>query len=240
MTHGRNLIVALDGVAIAGAKTCSLQLSQNFIETCSPNSGRVHNKKPTTYDWSVSVDCLVPNSNIPVSLKDKLIAGTKCLLTFTDGDGDNRAGFVYVKSCDESGNIGSLATFNASFESSGALYKCIFYNNGSFPIEGHGFELSINQGSISFDYDGDFHKMLYVVEVEPNREGKLMLFTSDVWAAYFYKEDYVTEMMYNRDSQGLEDSAFKFGNSDTVIELNASMQYCTIVCNTKPHIIFLY
>lgn len=123
MIHGRNLIVAIDGVAVAGAKSCKLQLSQDFIEACAPDSGRVHEKIPTTYDWSVSVDCLVPNSTLSVSLKDKLIAGTKCLLTFTDGSGDNRAGFVYIKSCDESGNIGSLATFSASFESTGPLYK---------------------------------------------------------------------------------------------------------------------
>lgn len=240
MIHGRNLIVALDGVAVAGAKSCSLQLSQNFIETCSPDSGRVHEKKPTTYDWSVSVDCLVPNSNLPVSLKDKLIAGTKCLLTFTDGSGDNRAGFVYVKSCDESGNIGSLATFKASFESSGALYKYISYNNGSFPTEGIGFELAIVNDSIYFDYDGQRQGGPYVIEISPGRAGKLMLFTNDVWAEYDnYSEDDIIYYLYLHDLQRLEDDATEFGNSNYIFELSQT-DYLTIVCNTKPVVIFLY
>lgn len=241
MIHGRNLIVALDGVAVAGAKSCSLQLSQNFIETCSPDSGRVHDKTPTTYDWSVSVDCLIPNSNLPVSLKDKLIAGTKCLLTFTDGDGDRRAGFVYVKSCDESGNIGSLATFNASFEPSGALYKYQEYNNGSFPTEGKGFELSINQGSISFNYDGQRQGGPYIIEVAPDRVGKLMLFTNDVWAAYSNEDEQdVLSYLNNRDYQRLEENATEFGNSNYTFELNQTSQSRVIVCNTKPRVIFLY
>ena len=241
MIHGRNLIVALDGVAVAGAKSCSLQLSQNFIEACAPNSGRVHEKRPTTYEWSVSVDCLVPNSNLPVSLKDKLIAGTKCLLTFTDGDGDNRAGFVYVKSCDENGPVGSLATFNASFESSGALYKCIFYNNGSFPKEGIGFELSIVNNSINFDYDGQRQGGPYVIEVNPLRPGKLMLFTNDVWAAYDREDEQdILYYLYHQDTQSLQENATEFGNSDHTFELSLTSQSRVIVCNTKPRVIFLY
>ena len=241
MIHGRNLIVALDGVAVAGAKSCQFELSRSFIQACSPTDAQVLDKIPTIYDWSVSVDCLVPNSNLPVSLKDKLIAGTKCLLTFTDGSGDNRAGFVYVKSCDESGNIGSLATFKASFESSGALYKCTFYNNGSFPQEGIGFELAILNGSIRFDYDAQRQGGPYVVEVAPGRAGKLMLFTNDVWAAYADNDEQdILYYLYNIEPQSLEERATEFGNSDHTFELSLTSQSRVIVCNTKPTVIFLY
>ena len=137
MILGKNLIVALDGVAVAGAKSCKLNLSQNFKEVCSPTEARVMEKIPTTYDWGISVDCLIPSSNLSVSLTDKLIKGTKCFITFTDGSGQNRAGFVYVKNCDEGGNIGSLATFSASFESSGALYKYTQYIPVSFTYSGY-------------------------------------------------------------------------------------------------------
>ena len=241
MIHGRNLIVALDGVAVAGAKSCSLQLSQNFIEACAPNSGRVHNKIPTTYDWSVSVDCLVPDSNLPVSLKDKLIAGTKCLLTFTDGDGDYRAGVVYVKSCDETGNIGSLATFKASFEPSGALYnKYISYDDGSYPQEGKGFELSIYHDYIYYDYDSSRQDGPYVIEIAPNQAGVVILTTTDVWAAYAtINKQSILNFLQNHDSQALEDNATEFGNSNYIFELSAS-QFRVIVCNNKPKIRFLY
>ena len=132
MILGKNLIVALDGVAIAGAKSCKLNVSQSFLEVCSPTEARVMEKVPKTYDWGISVDCLIPSSNLSVSLTDKLIKGTKCFITFTDGSGHNRAGFVYVKNCDEGGNVGSLATFSASFESSGALYKYTQYTTEVF------------------------------------------------------------------------------------------------------------
>ena len=145
MIHGRNLIVALDGVAIAGAKSCKFNASQDFIKACSPTSGRVNKKIPTTYDWGVSCDCLIPSSNLPTDLTDKLIAGTRCLLTFTDKSGQFRAGWVYVKNCDQGGTVGSLATFSASFESDGALYKYLY--NETF-TEGEKTIMRINNDSI--------------------------------------------------------------------------------------------
>lgn len=153
MILGKNLIVALDGVAIAGAKSCKLNMSQSFLEVCSPTEARVMEKVPKTYDWSMSVDCLIPSSNISVSLTDKLIKGTKCFITFTDGSGQNRAGFVYVKNCDESGNVGSLATFSASFESSGALYKYEINIPTTFDFSAaYGFTVANN--TMTFDSRG--------------------------------------------------------------------------------------
>ena len=123
MILGKNLIVSINGTAIAGAKSCQFQISQNFISACSPTEGRTKRKIPTDYDWSMSVDCLIPSSTLSVSLVDKLIAGTRVFLTFTDGSNLKRAGWAYVKSCDESGSVGSLSKFSASFEADGALYK---------------------------------------------------------------------------------------------------------------------
>lgn len=241
MILGKNLIVSIDGVAVAGSKSCQFQISQNFINVCSPTASRVLNKKPTTYDWSMSVDCLIPSSTLSVSLVDKLIAGTRVLLTFTDGSGQNRAGFAYVKSCEESGSIGSLAKFSASFEADGVLYKYTTYNNGSYPQEGEGFELSIYNDSIYFDYDGQRQGGPYVVEVNPLIPGKLMLFTSDVWAAYDNdNEQDILNYLNNHDSQSLEERATEFGNSEHTFELNEWSQSRVIVCNTNPRVIFLY
>ena len=242
MIHGRNLIVALDGVAIAAAKTCSLDMDQSFLEACSPVSGRTHTKIPTTYDWGVSVDGLIANSSSPtVSLQDRLIEGTKCLLTFTDGSGNRRAGFVYVKSCKESGPVGGLATYSASFESTGPLYRYYEYNDGEWPYEGAGFELSINQGSIYFDYDRDRQEGPYAVEIKPLRPGKVYIFTDDVWALYNVIDlAQITQWFNGTDTQALEDNADKWGKGNGQSELDVDYQYCTIVCNTKPKILFLY
>lgn len=214
MIHGRNLIVALDGVAIAGAKTCSLQLSQNFIETCSPDSGRVHDKIPTTYDWSVSVDCLIPNSYLPVSLKDKLIAGTKCLLTFTDGSGDNRAGFVYVKSCEESGSIGSLAKFSASFESSGELYNYNRYHVSEW--EGHEGGFTIDpQHAGWLIFNNDRHYRIWGVQIALTKPSKLMTHYYDGLLAVYMASYYdIKEAIARNDRQYLDENLVYY----TVVE----------------------
>ena len=59
MVQGRNLILALNNTAIAAAKSCSLKVQQNFIEACSPTSGRTKKKIPTDYLWDLSCDCLM-------------------------------------------------------------------------------------------------------------------------------------------------------------------------------------
>lgn len=241
MILGRNLIVSIDGVPVAGSKSCQFQISQNFIQACAPTEGRTKRKIPTDYDWSISVDCLIPISTLSVSLVDKLIAGTRVLLTFTDGSGQNRAGFAYVKSCDEGGSVGSLATFSASFETDGELYKYIAYNNGTYPIEGEGFELGIVNNDIYFDYDGQRQGGPYVVEVSPNWSGTVMIFTNDVWAVLGnVSASDVGHMMGHADSQSLEGDTTKFGDSPSTYTLDMQEQLCTIVCNTKPIVLFLY
>lgn len=241
MILGRNLIVSIDGVPVAGSKSCQFQISQNFIQACAPTNGRTKRKIPTDYDWSMSVDCLIPSSTLSVSLVDKLIAGTRVLLTFTDGSGQNRAGWAYVKSCDEGGSVGSLATFSASFESDGELYKYTTYNNGSFAQEGEGFELSIYQGNIRFNYDEQQQGAPYVVEVYPNTGGTVMILTNSVWAVIGNMSGSDVRTLLDRhDSQTLEADTSKFGNSPSTYKLDQSEQLCTIVCNTKPNVLFLY
>ena len=221
MTLGKNLIVSIDSVPVAGAKSCQFQISQKFINVCSPTAIRVLNKKPTTYDWSMSVDCLIPISTLTVSLVDKLIAGTRVLLTFTDGDGDNRAGWAYVKSCDEAGSVGSLATFSASFEADGELYKYSAYNNGSFPQEGEGFLLGIDNNGIRFDYDQQRQGGPYVVEVAPNTQGTVLIFTNAVWAVLGNMDlADVLSAMDRGDSQLLEEDTTKYGNSPSTYKLD--------------------
>ena len=241
MIHGRNLIVSLDGVAIAGAKSCDIDIQQDFITACSPTYGRTMEKIPTTYDWGVSVGCLIPSSTLSVSLIDKLIAGTKCLLTFTDGSGQNRAGWVYVKDCKESGSVGSLATFSASFESTGPLYKCAFYNNGSWPQEADGWELSIFNNAIRVDQPVGGGGDIYMVQVSPGQDGTIYIFTSAIWAASIGKNvNELSQYLYHNDPQDFENAidAFKQGNGTLTTSQDA--QQWAICCNEKPTVLFLY
>lgn len=237
MTLGKNLIVSIDGVPVAGAKSCQFQISQNFINVCSPTASRVLNKKPTTYDWSVSVDCLIPSSTLSVSLVDKLIAGTSVLLTFTDGSGQNRAGFAYVKSCDESGPVGSLAKFSASFESDGELCKYIGYSADKFS-EGNRVTMLISNSTPAFIFNSLLKNDLYGVEITPSNAGKLYLIgvTND-WVVYNdtfanIKSNLVHEQTPSSTVTGL-------GEEDGSITLSNNQTY-TFLSNASPKILFLY
>ena len=202
MIHGRNLIVTLDGEAVAAAKTCSLDIDQSFLEACSPVSGRTHTKIPTTYDWGVSVDGLVANNSSPtVSLQDRLIEGTKCLLTFTDGSGNRRAGFVYVKSCKESGSVGGLATYSASFESTDGLYKCTIYNIGNFD-EGVGKAVSVSDtGVISYSWTGGAG--ILGVGFAITKRARLVSFLTGSWVLYNTSFTNVKSYISNQDGMTL-------------------------------------
>lgn len=212
MIHGRNLIVALDGVAVAAAKTCSLDMDQSFLEACSPVSGRTHTKIPTTYDWGVSVDGLIANNSSPtVSLQDRLIEGTKCLLTFTDGSGNRRAGFVYVKSCKESGPVGGLATYSASFESTDGLYKCTILNIGNFD-EGEGKQVYVSYtGVISYSWTGGAG--INGVGFSITKRARLVSFLTGDWVVY--NTSFTNVKSYISNQEGITLNAYAMAHNKT-------------------------
>ena len=208
MILGKNLIVALDGVPVAGSKSCKLNVSQKFLEVCSPTEARVMDKVPTTYDWGISVDCLIPSSSLSVSLTDKLIKGAKCFITFTDGSGQNRAGFVYVKNCDEGGNIGSLATFSASFESSGALYKYSFLRPTAF-TNSTDYGFTVTNNTMTFSNSG---RSLGVDLSIPTGGAKLLVFGKGDWAVVSQSISDVSEY-YGHDDYEYVGAAFVVGGT---------------------------
>jgi hypothetical protein len=155
MILGKNLIVSIDRTRVAAAKSCTISVSQEFIQVCAPTERRVLSKIPTTYDWSMSVNGLVASSTEPNNLMDLLLAGTRVMLTFTDGSNQKRAGYAYVASCEESGSIGSLTTFSVQFESDGPLYKYTTSTVAAF-TEGidHGF--TVNDSQVTYNNDRHF------------------------------------------------------------------------------------
>ena len=124
MLHGDDIYVTIDlnGMQqpIAAAKTGDFDISQDFIKACAPNSGRTFQKIPTTYDWSVSCDCLMTTSQYAKQLIDAVRNGSKYTLQFIVC-GFKVVGDVYVKSCRIQSSKGSLAKLAVSFESSGDL-----------------------------------------------------------------------------------------------------------------------
>ena len=245
MIHGRNLIVSLDGVAIAGAKSCRLSISQEFLKACSPTASRTFDKIPTTYDWGVSADCLIPASTLSVSLTDKLIAGTKCMLTFTDGSGQNRAGWVYVKNCDEAGPIGSLATFSASFESTGELYKYEMYTANDY-AHGASVRISYTSGVPGVSYS--FSQMLFKTkgfQIKPSANGILCIIAQTMNAYVVYQDTAANIDSYfqNQDTTSLNTK--QYAAKDTQVPLTKNTTYAVAesirtIGDTGNIYIFLY
>ena len=206
MIHGRNLIVSIDGTAIAGAKSCSLEISQEFLKVCSPTASRVFDKLPTTYDWSMSVDCLIASSSLPKHLTDLLIKGTKVLLTFSDGSDQRRAGYAYVKSCNQTGSVGSIAKFSASFESSGGLYNYNRYHVSEW--EGHegGFTIDPQHASWII-FNNDRHYRIWGVQIALTKTSKLMTHYHDgLLAVYMASYNDIKEAIANNDRQYLDEN----------------------------------
>ena len=205
MIHGRNLIVSIDGTAIAGAKSCSLEISQEFLKVCSPTASRVFDKLPTTYDWSMSVDCLIASSSLPKHLTDLLIKGTKVLLTFSDGSNQMRAGYAYVKSCNQTGSVGSIAKFSASFESSGELYNYNRYHVSEW--EGHEGGFTIDpQHAGWLIFNNDRHYRIWGVQIALTKPSKLMTHYYDGLLAVYMASYYdIKEAIATNDHQYLDE-----------------------------------
>lgn len=122
MIQGRNLILALNNTAIAAAKSCSFKIQQNFIEACSPTSGRTKKKIPTDYSWDLSCDCLMATPAYADSIIDMVKNGTEVTVRFYDTTyGINRTGKAFVASANIDGSVGSLSKLSISLTGSEEL-----------------------------------------------------------------------------------------------------------------------
>ena len=162
MIHGDDIYVTMDidgtQKPIAAAKSGDLSVSQEFIQVCAPTESRTFRKKPTTYDWSVSCDCLMATSAYAKQLIDAVRNGTQYTLQFIVL-GFKVSGNVYVKSCQIMTTKGSLAKLQVSFESdgplnddngwdfiNGTLYTYGNFNNGTLTLDG-----SVSSGTLQQD-----------------------------------------------------------------------------------------
>lgn len=212
MILGKNLIVSINGTPIAAAKSCTVSVSQDFIQACSPTEGRVMTKLPSTYDWSMSVNGLIANSTLPNSLVTLLIAGTQVLINFTDGSNQKYAGYAYVKSCEEGGSIGNLATFSASFESTGPLYTQ--YSSPTTAAFTEGEEIGFTIVDNLPDYEQDRHYNIYGVEVTVTKRAVLNIFADNNFVVYKASFADVKQAIGIGTTSGLEQYIVVVGSSE--------------------------
>lgn len=121
VVHGKKLIITVGGSAIAGAKSCEINIQCDDIEVASATQGKWREFLSGRKDWSVTCGHLLPASGTPLKSSAAMV-GTKVVLSIqTDMTGDIITGSAIVKTWRASGAVGNLATGAFSFRGSGAL-----------------------------------------------------------------------------------------------------------------------
>lgn len=116
---GNNILVYLNGSAIAGTKTNEIQTECDVIEVTNQNSAQWRQYLAGRKNWSVSTGFLVLAA---ADTKKLLNVGTTYTLRFRDRAGTSiLQGQAIMKQCKISAARGSLATGSFTFQGSGEL-----------------------------------------------------------------------------------------------------------------------
>jgi predicted secreted protein len=116
---GNNILVYLNGTAIAGTKSNEIQTECDMIEVTNQNSAQWRQYLAGRKNWSVSTGFLVLAA---ADTKKLLNVGTTYTLRFRDRAGTSiLQGQAIMKQCKISAARGSLATGSFTFQGSGEL-----------------------------------------------------------------------------------------------------------------------
>lgn len=119
--HGRNLIIKMNGTAIAGAKSCEISVKCDKIETASPSTGTWRTFLAGRKEWSGSCGHLIPASGTPLKSDTEMVGQIVTLTMQTDMPGDTISGSAIVEQWSASGAVGSLVNGSFSFCGNGPL-----------------------------------------------------------------------------------------------------------------------
>ena len=134
---GNDLLISLDGVAIAGAKECLIEVDSDFKEVSSPDSGKYRTYKPGRKSWSVRVNSLVPDNDTVCSRLLK--AGNLYDISMyvrNNAEFDRIDGEAYLQHADASGSRGGLVTGSWVFLGNGAItMPLVLIDTNDEPLE---------------------------------------------------------------------------------------------------------
>jgi len=129
MIHGENVILYIDedgtkpNRILAAAKSCELDVNQNFIQVCSPVSGRWDSFVPSTIGWTASVDMLVVSMANPQAwLNEMKQSATPLTMRYYDTElGIYQVGQCWIASWKNGATVGSISTFSLQLQGTGEL-----------------------------------------------------------------------------------------------------------------------
>ena len=121
MIHGRNLIIKVNGTAIAGARSCDINISGEEIEVASATQSKWREFLTGREEWSVTCNHLLPASGTPLRSSKEMVNTTVTIRMESGRYGDVLTGQAIVKSWRSTGTLGNLAQGTFSFRGSGPL-----------------------------------------------------------------------------------------------------------------------
>ena len=121
MIHGRNLIIKVNGTAIAGARSCDINISGEEIEVASATQSKWRVFLTGREEWSVTCNHLLPASGTPLRSSASMVNTTVTIRMESGRYGDVLTGQAIVKSWRTTGTLGNLAQGTFSFRGSGPL-----------------------------------------------------------------------------------------------------------------------
>ena len=121
MIHGRNLIIKVNGTAIAGARSCDINISGEEIEVANTTKDKWRVFITGREEWSVTCNHLLPASGTPLRSSKDMVNTTVTIMMESGRYGDVLTGQAIVKSWRTTGTLGNLAQGTFSFRGSGPL-----------------------------------------------------------------------------------------------------------------------
>lgn len=115
MIHGKNLMVLLNGTAVAASKTCTVNKKAGTIEISSPNSGSAREYVADRTTWDVTTGHLVEDFTAGL-----LSVGQTYTLTLSDGT-SQMSGTAICTEYKVTATKGNLAQGSFKFQGTGVL-----------------------------------------------------------------------------------------------------------------------
>jgi len=120
MLEGRNLLLFVDNVAVAGAKSCELDVQSDVIETCSPSVSGWSEYIAGIKKWTVSCGLLIVDGDTIANGID--MVGRQVSLRFSVRNSqDYITGNAIVTTWHVTGTLPNLAQGSFSFRGTGPL-----------------------------------------------------------------------------------------------------------------------
>ena len=145
--HGRNIVIYQDGVAIAAAKSCEIQVACQKIPIASPDTGEWEDFLAGRKNWSVRLTRLV------TSVSGHLMnVGNRVRLTFGSVDelkhlgADRLTGYALCDNATVSAQVGALATGTFAFTGCGGLERVMVNlrdSQGNNLLDANGYQLRV-------------------------------------------------------------------------------------------------